>query len=492
MYNSQYPPLSPSGSLPYPTLPYFGLEQGTLVRPGYTPDDATIHSHSRVENGNTHDDSFDSVDHILRDNDQEPLEGIPRYNLNSLDANVPAVDPDFFPELHDSDTDSDNLSDDSSVKATTENAEVEGRRGAGRGRGRGRGQRRGRASVRPGDQAIRWPGVPSGQPQDSKARESVVPRGEGARGGRRGKRGPRAPAEPSKAFKDFQAKATVAFLLDKNFDVAAEYAKQAIQVNPEIFAAHSLLSEILLEMGKKEESLAVLWSGAHTKREAGVWWEVANRTAELGGSNILEELKYCYSQIISLDPTDYDAHQERLSIYLEQDIGGRAIKACEALLKLRPNNLETLQTLAELCAGTDEVPRAQEAYKDCVHYYQKIQHNGYGGGFSFSDLNIYLELFASLNQWWAGISALRTVARWLCGRKDEVFWDSAQDNDCEWDSDDQPRRICVPGFKPGSFGPEAYGDGLPYEIRAKLGIFRLHLGPHFLAEALVSLLACLN
>jgi len=308
------------------------------------------------------------------------------------------------------------------------------------------------------------------------------------RGGRKGKRGPRAIAEPSPEFKALQGRATTAFL-EGDFETAADFSRQAIQNNPEVFAAHSLLSQIYLEMGNREESLAVLWSGAHTKRETGVWWEVAHRTKELAGEDTVatsNQLMYCYSQIIRLDSSDFEARKGRLDQYMDQGFKGKAIRECEQLLRLRPNDLDCLQMLAELCRRGDEVESAKKAYEKAVKHYRSVQMDGFGGGFSFSDLNIYLEVFASLEQWDEGVATLKSLARWLCGRRGELYWDKYPGNDCEWDLEDAPRRVLIPEFQPSPFGSEAYGDGLPPEIRAKLGIFRLHLGPGHRKEALVS------
>lgn len=318
----------------------------------------------------------------------------------------------------------------------------------------------------------------------------MIPPDEGMRGSKKGKRGPRAIAEPSPEFKSLQGHATTAFL-EGDFDTAADFARKAIQNNPEVFAAHSLLSQIYLEMGNREESLAVLWSGAHTKRETGVWWEVAHRTKELAGDDATatsNQLMYCYSQIIRIDADDFDARKGRLDQYVEQNFKGKAIRECERMLKLRPHDLDCLQMLAELCKKGQEVQSAKKAYESAVRHYLNIQRDGFGGGFTFSDLNIYLEIFSTLGQWEEGIKTAKSLARWLCGRRDETYWDRYQENDCEWDIHDSPRRISIPEFQPSALGPEAYGDGLPPEIRAKLGTFRLRLGSAHLEEALVSLL----
>jgi len=77
------------------------------------------------------------------------------------------------------------------------------------------------------------------------------------------------------------------------------------------------------------------------------------------------------------------------------------------------------------------------------------------------------------------------------GRGRETHWDDIVEDDREWDSKDIPRRSQVQHFSPGQYGSMTYGDGLPLEIRIKLGIYRLRLGNH-VKEALVSAVATLT
>jgi len=132
---------------------------------------------------------------------------------------------------------------------------------------------------------------------------------------------------------------------------------------------------------------------------------------------------------------------------------------------------------------SNEQKKAKIAYDKAIIHYQSVQLDEYGGEFSFSDLNIYLELFMSMQEWSDGLKAVKSVARWLCGRKSETFWD-LRDDDCEWDLEHEPRRTALPNFDSSAHKLDAYGQALLPEIRAKMGIFRLHLGRTQLEEAM--------
>ena len=94
--------------------------------------------------------------------------------------------------------------------------------------------------------------------------------------------------------------------------------------------------------------------------------------------------------------------------------------------------------------------------------------------FGWPDINIYVELYAYLNQYESALWELKSLARWIMGREQETLWDEIVEDDREWDEGDS-RRLEVERFTPGKFDPQLYGAGLPLELRVKLGLYRLRL-----------------
>lgn len=97
--------------------------------------------------------------------------------------------------------------------------------------------------------------------------------------------------------------------------------------------------------------------------------------------------------------------------------------------------------------------------------------------FNWSELNIMAELYITAaaevtrSEIWRNlITRIKGIARWLCGRQYETWWDDRPD-DAEWDLDNSRRRL-DPRFVTAS-RPEAYQ--LPLDIRIKLGKARLNL-----------------
>lgn len=309
----------------------------------------------------------------------------------------------------------------------------------------------------------------------------------GARGGKGIRRGPRRPLDPGPEFKSLHSEATSAFI-DGDYERASDLVRRAIQINPEIFAAHSLLSEILLAQGEKDKALTALFSGAHTRpRDPSVWAKVARMILERAGEDrqrALNDVIYCYSRVIDIDPKNVSARFQRAAVYRELRYNGRAATEYERLLKDIPHNARALRHLAETYIDLDDVQRAVNHYSNSVRHYLSRDPEQVPD-FTWSDVNIYAELYGYLGQHAQGITAIKTLSRWLLGRKDDTMWEDTDEDDREWDAEDFPRRIKTDGYVPKQWPRECYGLGLPLELRVKLGLFRLKIGHE--NEALVSL-----
>lgn len=302
--------------------------------------------------------------------------------------------------------------------------------------------------------------------------------------------GPRPALEPSAEFNNLHQNALNAFIDEQDSEKARDLILQAIAINPEIYAAHALLSEIYFARGEDEKAIAALFSGAHSAaRDAEVWRQVANACLQHSSKNrqsALQQVSYCYARIIHNDNRDYDARLDRAAISKELANYGKAIKDLDMCLAAMPWNAKVMKLIAEVGIATKNRTRAISLYADCLTHARESGHEG-KEIFTWAHAIAYVDLLTHDEPQDEAISnairVFRQLCRWMLGRDDESYWDDF-DDDREWDAEDEPRRVMVPQFIPDIFPVESYGPGLPLELRVQLGILRLKQGSDHLAEAI--------
>lgn len=353
-----------------------------------------------------------------------------------------------------------------------------GRGGRGRGRGTGRARGKGRG----------WKWALKGTAHDPKLQKD----GEKRRGRPSGRRtGPLAKKskrrqraeDPGPEFKKLQEQATGAFLSGQ-LDTAMDLARQAVMTNPEIYVAHSLLSDILIAKGNHKDALGALMTGANIKKDPDLWLLVANKTLEMAGPlrtrAEYDQAVFCLSKAIyySHGEDNFELRTRRRDLHLDAGHDTKARIDTKFLLRARPDDLDNLKLYAELCLESkdlSEIAAGRETYEETFKVF--------GGNDTFGDaetqwahLNMYLDLVDRTKEPAYAIAELKRLARWFLGRKQDGYWDQVTEDDREYDSGHE-RRLEIPEFRDGSDrNSELYGDGLPLDLRVKLGMFRLNLG----------------
>ncbi|KAJ9647225.1 transcription factor TFIIIC subunit tfc4 [Coniosporium tulheliwenetii] len=402
------------------------------------------------------------------------------------DANRRSVDPDYTFSDDERSVD-ENIDED--ILSEDEDAAGRGRRGGRRGRGsRGRASR-GRGSARGRGRGASQTGSRASQPGRGR-RGGRPPRGEGQRGGVKGKRGPRAGANPGAEYMRIQGLAADAYVAG-NWDQALAYAEQAVKINPDMLQSHSLKSEIFERMGRPQDAADALFIGAHTVRSTELWKNVAERLRSVGGGDeraLNQKISYCYSKIISIDPDDHETRAKRLEILLQLNHLRNAIRECEMILRSCPDDITIVTQLAQLYVADKQPQKAVDFFEQVIARLTKDEEPE-TSLFDWGLLNVYVDLIV-LNDTEEegekhdrGLNELKKWSRWLLGRKEETFWDEFAD-DREWDLEHSPRRTAVSEFVPGKHPLNAYGQGLPIELRIRMGIFQLRRTHPLLDEAL--------
>ena len=341
--------------------------------------------------------------------------------------------------------------------------------------------------LRHGQWVSRRAEIPGGKP-------NVSGRGRRARGGRAGrggkgtKKGLRKPIEPTPEFKALHSQATMAFI-DHNYEEAEELTLQALLINPEMYPAHNLLSEIHAARGDKEKALSAAWNGAHTRpRDPEMWSRIARLILERDDEDRVSALRdaiYCYNRILYVDSSNVEARYQRAALNHELGHKRKAASEYEHLIKQLPHDTTVLRHLAEIYIDLGEPDVALSHYEASIYHFQSAEPCDVTN-FSWSDVNIVCELYGVQRRYDEGIAVLKTLSRWLLGRAKEKCWQFFDEDDREWDLEDEPRRNGVPEFVPGEHDVTSYGEGLPLELRVKLGVFRLKSENRNFMEAIAS------
>jgi general transcription factor 3C polypeptide 3 (transcription factor C subunit 4) len=281
---------------------------------------------------------------------------------------------------------------------------------------------------------------------------------------------------------------------------AIEYATQAITLDPSIFNAHQLLSEIYADMGNEFKSLQVLIIGAPAARSTELWYNLIDRVEAIDPEEYpicnkrlkTDLILECLRWIIQLDKSDYEAR--RMKLDAESQLPNRESKCVflsERMLKMRPYDAHVLMTMAR--TGTKDAKQTRlnlrriiDSFDTSIEYFL-AEDKPATSNFNWSLLNIYLDVLSRTGNYQHCLSRLKALSRWLQNRAHETYWDR-WDDDREFDEDDVPRRKEAPQFSRRPGRQPGYGklEDFPLEMRVKLGLFRMRLGPSHLKEAMVS------
>lgn len=319
-------------------------------------------------------------------------------------------------------------------------------------------------------------------------RESGRPRNDIApRGGYRGPRGPRLAAEPTGDIKARLAQAAEAFLQADYHDAKA-IATEIIRINAETHQAWTMLASCFYELGNRDKALTALTYAAHLKpKNIDGWLHCASVFLEETGTGkrrdkALQSAFFCYAAALKVDPKVIPARLGKASIYIERNAPAGAVSEFKKICALKPHDLDIIVNLCAAYYDNKEFGNARDLYKETFARL-RADPDDLTDTLGWSDLNSYIAIYEQLGEHEAAIRELKSLSRWLLGRDSEQFWNNITKDDREWDSDTS-RRVEVPDFKADSFPLDRYGEGLPLELRAKLGMCRLELGHH--EEAMVA------
>lgn len=318
----------------------------------------------------------------------------------------------------------------------------------------------------------------------------VVPSG-AARGASRG-RGARGPRKAARLRGDITArlsKVNQAFL-SGDYARALDLAFEIIRINAEVHQAWTTMSSIFREQGDLSKALSAMVYAAHLRpKDVNAWLQCASFALDTIGNDEdgnLHTARLCYSAALRADSSSIDARLGKALVCHRQGHLAAAISEYKVVLKHRPYDLEIVRKLAEACVDIKHaetaVPSAISAY-ELFFEYDKAKFGTQMAEAPWHDIGIYVELFASTSRYQDAIQQAKSLSRWFLGRGEEQYWEDWQLDDREWDAGNE-RRALVPDFSAHTSDVNLYGNSLPYDLRARLAIYRFRLGHD--EEAMVS------
>lgn len=299
------------------------------------------------------------------------------------------------------------------------------------------------------------------------------------RGRRKGElRGPRETLDPGPKWMKIYNDALDSLNEENDLDKAQRLVLRAIEHNPEIYAGHKLLAEIHFARGDHEHGFNALMMGLHAHlSEIELWRQTAETILSYPAGdrqNKIERARYCYTAIVRKDGKDMDARFQRAECHRLMGMWNGAFNDMKVMLNDDPHNSSVLAAFAKLCRDINDINQAITAYDEHFDFY-KVNGLTDEQHFTWMDVGQYVDLMVDKGETAQAIVIFKRLARWVSGRQDETFWEEFIEDDREFDQMHYPRRTQVGDFVPNRYPEHNYGEALPLDLRAKLGVLRLKL-----------------
>ncbi|KAH6661637.1 hypothetical protein F5X68DRAFT_162044 [Plectosphaerella plurivora] len=257
---------------------------------------------------------------------------------------------------------------------------------------------------------------------------------------------------------------------------------EIIRINAETYQAWTTLATILEDQGRHLDALtAKLYASFLRDKDDAAWVSCARLALELAGdddgSPMLKTASMCFANAIKANSSNDEARTGRAEVNHRRGHLAKAVSQYGDILKRRPNDINTIRKLADVCSATQNPEHISKATAAYENYLSSLRHgNPAGQGVVlWADISIFVDLLICARDYESALFQLKSLARWRLSREEETFWDGWTTDDREWDRDDD-RRVQVPAFEPTLYLPRQYGSGLPLELRAQLGLCRIRLG----------------
>ncbi|KAJ1785561.1 transcription factor TFIIIC subunit tfc4, partial [Coemansia sp. RSA 1938] len=327
----------------------------------------------------------------------------------------------------------------------------------------------------------------------------------------------------------------------------------AIRIDANCSAAWRTMALIRKDQGKTSDAIHLYTVAAHLTTDESFLWEQlygmhmtiveenaqsvqdGNTEAQAAYDEAVDQALDCLKHIVTISPTNKEAWTQRMQMLEAKEDYRSMARGYRTMLRVDPYNMQTIRDAATMFAKRrDDLERPIEWFVAAIEFYNKqamdlaeqaagqahrnalaeLANQGMDenvdlgavsdeegqideewaayfaanpdktvpmddlGGYSYSDLNMLAELRLLRSEYEMGVVDIKRGARFVQGRGREYQW---EDNELV-DTEDDEYPVSADGGE----------NGLPIELRIKLGQFRLLLGNEDVAKTHIDALHTLD
>ncbi|CEG70320.1 hypothetical protein RMATCC62417_06239 [Rhizopus microsporus] len=257
-----------------------------------------------------------------------------------------------------------------------------------------------------------------------------------------------------------------ALYIGKDYGNAIAMLQEVITDHPEAYPAWNTLGLVHEELGNTAKSLQLRMVAAHMCNDASLWKELGQKSIE---SDAPKQAIYCFSKALTLDPSDVDVLWDRSFLYKQSGKNAEAIEGFKKILEIMPHHFKVINEMAQIYRAEGKTQEAIQMYEDAIVYHTENntgedevddeEEEEFSDKLGYSEINMLSELYLVLNDYSRCLDTIKTGLRLIQHRQHETWWIDHADDDDEYFGDDDART------------------DFPIELRVRMGVCRVYMGP---------------
>lgn len=164
-----------------------------------------------------------------------------------------------------------------------------------------------------------------------------------------------------------------------------------------------------------------------------------------------------------------DVLWDRSFLYKQTGKNAEAIEGFKKILEIMPHHFKVINEMAQIYRAEGKTQEAIQMYEDAIVYHTENdagedevddeEEEEFSDKLGYSEINMLSELYLVLNDYSRCLDTIKTGLRLIQHRQHETWWIDHADDDDEYFGDDDART------------------DFPIELRVRMGVCRVYLGP---------------